>query len=81
MNTEISNMSDWEALCGELDEYVTNEEIGEEIRKCPSDLRGQKSQFERKKLRTIVKNLSRHRDPEDVASIKLLAKICRLSQS
>ena len=74
-------MADWDALCGELDEFITNEDVGEEIRKGPLDLRGQKSQFERKKLRTIVRNLSRNRDPEDHAPLKLLAKNCKMSQS
>ena len=74
-------MTDWDSLCSELDGFMTDKEVGEEIRKCPSDLREQKSQFERKKLRTIVKNLCRHRDPEDNTPIKLLAKNCQMSQS
>ena len=73
-------MADWDALCAELDEFMTNEDVWEEIQKGPLDLRGQKSQFERKKLRTIVRNLSRNRDPEDHAPLKLLAKNCKMSQ-
>ena len=58
-------MADWDALCAELDEFMTNDDVREEIQKGPLDLREQKTQFETKRLWTIVRNLSRNRDPED----------------
>ena len=48
-------MKDWERLCGELDNYVTEAGERDEILRDPEDLREAKARFERFKLRNLVK--------------------------
>ena len=73
-------MSDWNNLCDQLDEFLSEDDFKDEAGKFASSLRDQKSQFERRKLGTIVKNLKRYNDPEDSATLKLLAQNCHMSQ-
>ena len=72
-------MTDWDTLCGQLDEYLSEDDFKDEASKFASDLRDQKSQLERRKLGTIVKNLKRYNNPEDSATLKLLAQNCHMS--
>ena len=55
-------MDDWERLCGELDNYVTEAGERDEILRDPEDLREAKARFERFVLRNLVKYISKVTD-------------------
>ena len=73
-------MDDWERLCGELDNYVTDAGERDEILRDPEDLREAKARFERFVLRNLLKYISRVTDQSGISEIKVLSKRCNMDE-